>query len=203
MAISNGGTATSDSDPGAASRRRQRGSAFRGNAGRRGTVMRCPICAHLAVALLAVVGLKAMPASGAENAAKLPRFASLRSDDINLRVGPGQTYPIEWVLKRKDMPVEIVEQFQNWRMVRVWPSASGWVLDRMVDGERHVIVDGAVRTLHRRPDAGSQPVARAEPGVVAKLIECRGDWCRIAAGGYQGWLRRGDVWGVLPGEAFP
>ncbi len=176
----------------------------RSNRGR-GQMIRCSLCAHLAVALLTTVGMQMPPASGAENGPepKLPRFVSLRSDDINLRIGPGQTYPIEWVLTRKDMPVEIVKQFQNWRMVRLWQNNNGWILDRMVTGERHVIVDGAVRTLYRRPDAGSEIVARAEPGVVAKLLECQGDWCRISAGGYRGWLQRRDVWGVLPGETVP
>ena len=159
----------------------------------------------LAVALSAALGVPALPVSAGRNDApvKLPRFVSLRSDQVNLRVGPGQTYPIEWLLTRKGMPIEIVREFQNWRMVRVWPDISGWILDRMVTAERHVIVAGAVRAMRNKPDAQSEIVARAEPGVVAKLLACQGDWCRIDAGGYQGWLRRGDVWGVLPDETVP
>jgi SH3-like domain-containing protein len=168
-------------------------------------VFRGSLSAPLAVALLAAFGVPALPGSAAENdaRAKLPRFVSLRSDQVNLRVGPGQTYPVEWLLTRKDMPVEIVKEFQNWRMVRVWQDASGWILDRMVTAERHVIVDGAVRVIRRRPDAQSKIVARAEPGVIAKLLECQGGWCHIDAGGYQGWLQRGDVWGILPDETVP
>jgi SH3-like domain-containing protein len=170
-----------------------------------GKLVRCSLCVHLLVALLAAFGLPALPAAGAENTApeKLPRFVSLRSDDVNLRVGPGQTYPIAWVLQKKDMPVEIVEEFQNWRKVQLWQNTSGWILDRMVTSERHVIIAGAVRTLYRRPDVGSQSVARTEPGVVAKLLECRGDWCRVTAAGYQGWIERNEVWGVLPDETVP
>ena len=134
---------------------------------------------------------------------KVPRFVSLRSDLVNLRVGPGETYPIEWVLKKKDMPVEIVKEFQNWRMVRDWQDTKGWVLDRMVTGKRYVVVAGAVRALHRSADPDSAVVARAEPGVVARLAECRGPWCKIEAGGYSGWVRRGEVWGVLPDETVP
>jgi SH3-like domain-containing protein len=168
-------------------------------------VVRCSLRAPLAVALLTVFGVSALPAAAAENdaRAKVPRFVSLRSDQVNLRVGPGQTYPIEWLLTRKGLPVEVVKEFQNWRMVRVWRDASGWILDRMVTAERHVIVEGAVRVMRRRPEAQSEVVARAEPGVVARLLECRGDWCRIDAGGYQGWLQRGDVWGILPDETIP
>lgn len=179
--------------------------AIAGGRWRGGNPIGCALCVHLLAGLLAAFGLPALPASAVENAPpdKLPRFVSLRSDDVNLRIGPGQSYPIEWVLTRKDMPVEIVEEFQNWRKIRLWQDTSGWVLDRMVTAERHVLVAGAVRILYRRPDRQSEVVARAEPGVLARLVACRGDWCEIAPGGYQGWLKRGEVWGVLPGETLP
>jgi len=127
------------------------------------------------VALLLSLVLAAPPAAAAEpgGAVKVPRFASLRADQVNLRVGPGESYPIAWVLTRKDMPVEIVREFQEWRMIRDWQGTEGWVSDRMLAGKREVIIRGAVRALHRRPDAASPLTARAEPGVMARLIECQ------------------------------
>ena len=70
----------------------------------------------------------------------------------------------------------------------------------LVWGKRGVVVKGAVRALHRQPDAASQVVARAEPGVFARLLECRGGWCRIEAADIAGWLQRSEVWGVYPDE---
>jgi SH3-like domain-containing protein len=131
---------------------------------------------------------------------KLPRFVSLRSDQVNLRVGPGENYPIEWVLTRKEMPVEITKEFENWRMIHDWQGTEGWVHERMLTGKRAVIVKGGIRTLHRQPDVASPAVARAEPGVVARLLECRADWCRIDAADHSGWVQRGDLWGVYPDE---
>ncbi len=161
-------------------------------------------CAHLLPALTAAVLAAAPLAVTAQTAPadKLPRFASLRSDEVNLRVGPGENYPIEWVFKRREMPVEIIEEFQNWRKIQDWQGTKGWVLDRMVSGKREVIVAGALRTLYRRPDPESPIVARAEPGVLARVIECRGPWCRIEAGGIAGWVQRNGVWGVYPDEAL-
>ena len=83
-----------------------------------------------------------------------------------------------------------------------WQGTNGWVLDRMITGKREVIVEGATRPLYRRPDPASQIVARAEPGVIARLVECQGPWCRIEAGGYSGWVQRSEVWGVLPDETL-
>src|SRR5947209_8776585 len=52
--------------------------------------------AIVAVAALAPV----CRADAVETQARLPvpRFVSLRSDKVNLRTGPGDRYPIEWVL---------------------------------------------------------------------------------------------------------
>ena len=143
-------------------------------------------------------------AMAAENdtAQKLPRFVSLRSDQVNLRVGPGENYPIQWVLTRKEMPVEITKEFENWRMIRDWQGTEGWVHERMLTGKRAVVIKGGIRTLHRQPDVAAPPVARAEPGVIAKLLECRADWCRIDAADHTGWVQRGDLWGVYPGEVL-
>ena len=65
---------------------------------------------------------------------KLPRFASLRSDEVNLRVGPGENYPIEWVLKRKDMPVEILREFAA-GVREMEPQARLWAFGSRARGE--------------------------------------------------------------------
>jgi len=168
--------------------------------GSKAQIARAWLFPAVTAAVLAVLPLA--PKAQTTTADKLPRFASLRSDDVNLRVGPGENYPIEWVYKRKDMPVEIIEQFQNWRKIQDWQGANGWVLDRMITGKRAVIVAGATRPLYRRPDPASQIAARAEPGVIARLVECQGPWCRIETGGYSGWVQRSEVWGVLPDETL-
>lgn len=168
---------------------------------------RKPIAAGLA--LLAAAGLALLTAAGAwaaeeDGGLKVPRFVSLHSDKVNLRAGPGRRYPIEWVLTRKDMPVEVTAQFEHWRRIRVWDGTEGWVQEHMVAGKRYVVVGkGADRPLYREPDPGSGILARAEPGVVAKLAECRGAWCRVETPDLSGWMRRTDLWGVYPDETVP
>ena len=158
-------------------------------------------------ALMLLLALAArVPATAADEdvGLKVPRFVSLHSDKVNLRTGPGRQYPIEWVLTRKDMPVEIVAQFEHWRRIRDWEGTEGWVQEHMVAGRRTAIVaKGAERPLHQEPDPASAVVARAAPGVVAHLLECRGPWCRIETDNLSGWMRRSDLWGVYPDETVP
>ena len=53
--------------------------------------------ARLMTAVLIAAATAAPLAGAAENepGQRLPRFVSLRSDQVNLRVGPGENYPIE------------------------------------------------------------------------------------------------------------
>src|ERR1700719_4674080 len=126
------------------------------------------LAARLLGVLAAAVVVAAPPAATAESEAgqKLPRFVGLRSDQVNLRVGPGENYPIEWVLTRKEMPVEIVKEFENWRMIRDWQGTEGWVHERMLTGKRAVVVKGGIRTLHRQPDPAAPTGAASTPPII-------------------------------------
>jgi SH3-like domain-containing protein len=158
----------------------------------------------LAMSVLALVAAVAAHAAEDEGGLKVPRFVSLHSDKVNLRTGPGRRYPIEWVMTKKDMPVEVTGQFEHWRRIRAWDGTKGWVQEHMVAGKRFVVVDkGGDRPLYQQPDSGSGIMARAEPGVVARLAECRGSWCRIETADLTGWMRRADLWGVYPEEKVP
>jgi SH3-like domain-containing protein len=135
----------------------------------------------------------------------IPRFVSLRSEEVNLRTGPGVRYPVEWVFVRRQMPVEILQEFENWRRVRDREGTEGWVHQSMLAGRRTGVVlgeGGRAHELKRRPEEGAPALARIEPGVIVTLIECAGGWCRTEAGGFRGWLPRGAIWGVYPQETL-
>jgi SH3-like domain-containing protein len=104
---------------------------------------------------------------------------------------------------RKDWPVEILGQLDHWRHVRDWQGTEGWVHEKMIAVRREVVVTGQIRAIRQAPDLGAPLIARAEPGVVAQLLECRTGWCRIGAGEVNGWIARTDIWGVDPNETLP
>ncbi|HXP02671.1 MAG TPA: SH3 domain-containing protein [Stellaceae bacterium] len=133
----------------------------------------------------------------------VPRFASLHADKVFLRKGPGDRYPVDWVFVRRGWPVEILGGFDHWRHVRDWQGTDGWVHEKMIATRREVVVTGDIRGIRQGPDTGAALLARAEPGVVAQLIECRAGWCRIEAGDIAGWIERSNIWGVSPTEAVP
>lgn len=130
----------------------------------------------------------------------IPRFVTLRVGEVNLRSGPNGSYPIDWVFTRKDMPVEIIQEFDTWRRIRDWEGAEGWVHQSALAGRRGALVTGQVRSLRKHPQSDASVIARAEVGVIGSLKKCQGDWCEIDIKGYRGWLQRSEFWGTYPGE---
>ena len=132
----------------------------------------------------------------------LPRFVSLRAAEANLRTGPGVQYPVEWVYNRAQLPLEVIAEYHTWRKVRDSQGTQGWMHQSMLDGRRTAVVMGALRTLRQKPDAEAAAVARVEPGVVGRVLECPdgSGWCRLDVDGFQGWMRRAELWGVYRTE---
>lgn len=140
--------------------------------------------------------------SQAPSGLPIPRFVSLRSGEVNIRTGPGVRYPIDWVFLRKDMPVEIVAEFDTWRRIRDLEGTEGWVHQSLLSGQRTVLITGQTRALRAGADDGAAIVALVEPGVIGRLSQCPLDdgYCRVDLGSLRGWLRRDEFYGLYDGE---
>ena len=77
--------------------------------------------------------------AGAVSAQELsiPRFVSFRRADVNLRTGPGNRYPIKFVYRMKNYPVEVIDEYELWRQIREVDGTVGWVHRRMLSSGRY------------------------------------------------------------------
>ena len=127
----------------------------------------------------------------------VPRFVSLKSDEINVRVGPGKEYPISWVYHKRNYPVKIVEEFGLWRRIEDHQGDGGWVYHSLLSGKRTGLIVGKENApVFATATEGSRVVAGAEPGVVVDVEECTLTRCAITAGTVKGWLDRKHLWGT-------
>lgn len=135
----------------------------------------------------------------------LPRFVSLKASTANLRVGPGAGYDVEWVFVRPGIPLEIYQQYGNWRRVRDWEGTSGWIYGPLLTGRRTGIVAPWSKDnvpLRKRPTEGSSITAWLAPRVEVKLKRCDGQWCAATSGSTNGFIKQVRLWGVYPGEVL-
>lgn len=145
----------------------------------------------------------AAPKTGRVTGYAIPRFVSLKSGQVNVRHGPGESYAIDWIYQRRGMPVEIIAEHDNWRRIRDHEGIEGWVHFQLVDGRRMALVSGGPVSLYRRQDTATPGVAAiADPGVILSLRSCSIKWCRAEVSGYKGWVTRDNLYGVYDGEEF-
>ena len=145
--------------------------------------------------LLVFALLSAFPAEAQDR--EVPYWASLRVDEINMRVGPSANYPIAWVYHRKHLPVKVLRLYQGWRRVEDPDGAQGWIVARLLSPERSAIVVGdELAPMRAAPDAAAALRWNAEPGVVGMLGDCEAGWCEFDVDGREGWIEESRLWGA-------
>ena len=143
---------------------------------------------------LILAGASAHSAS-AQNA-KPPYWASLRFDETNMRVGPSREYPIDWVYRRKGLPVRVLRSRDEWDLVEDPDGTKGWVSGSQLTRARSAVVTGSDPVdMREEPLPQAKMLWRAEPGVVASLLRCREQWCEIEVTGRAGWVEASRLWG--------
>jgi SH3-like domain-containing protein len=144
--------------------------------------------------------------TGSVSGLPVPRFVSLKSDKVNVRAGPAREQDVAWVYSRAALPVEVTAEFENWRKIRDWEGAEGWVYHSMLSGRRTALVSPQSRgkdellLLRAKPDAASGVTAKLQNGVLGTVKQCHSGWCRLVGEGFDGWIEQPRLWGVYPGE---
>lgn len=130
----------------------------------------------------------------------LPRFVSLSAGKAYLRTGPGRQYPIDWVYSRRNLPLEVVDEYGAWRKVKDHEGVVGWMLVSLLSGKRTAMIRGKERNLHTDPELNAPVTIIAEPGVIGEIDACEGLWCELTIDGDSAWIERRHIWGVYPNE---
>ena len=162
------------------------------------------------VLFLVTIALISIPATTTDLRAgvrtlPLPRFVSLKASTANLRVGPGTGYDIQWIMTRSGIPLEIYQQYGNWRRVRDWQGTTGWIFGPLLSGRRTGIVAPWAKNnvaLRKKPTIDGTITAWLEPRVRVVLKRCDGQWCAVALDRAFGFIKQIDLWGVYPDEVL-
>ena len=144
---------------------------------------------------LAGAAVAAGPAGGAPSK-PTPYWASIAHDEARMRVGPSLDYPSNWVYRRRDLPVKVVQVLGLWRKVQDPDGAQGWMHVRLLSDTPTAIVRSAIAPLHGSPSDGSATLFRAERGVVGRISDCSGGWCAFDVKGRRGYVKTSDIWGA-------
>ncbi len=125
-------------------------------------------------------------------------FASLRSNETNVRAGPGSQYPIKFTFKLRGLPVKVISEYDNWDEIKDYEGDTGWVNQNLVTKKRTTIVRTAKSfvNLYSKPTEKSKAMLRLENNVVGDFIKCNVEYCGIKVVGKKGWISKKEIWGV-------
>lgn len=149
--------------------------------------------------LIILTGLAALISGFSANAQKreVPYWASMKFETVNMRVGPGKDFKIDWVYKRKGLPVKVVRAREGWRLLQDPDGAQGWVNESQLLLTRMALVKGeGLTAIRAAPNASAAIKWNAQSGVVGKLGDCDMGWCEFDVEGRVGWVRENRLWGT-------
>ena len=132
----------------------------------------------------------------------IPRFVSLKSDDVNLRVGPSVNYPIELNYVQKNLPVEIIDEFDVWRKVKDHHKNIGWLHKSLIKGDRFVLTinKNKKKNIYKRPNG--QIIGQVSINNIFSLKSCLTNWCLVSNKDIKGWVSKDFIWGVYKYEIY-
>ena len=155
-----------------------------------------PTIRRLCVAAAVLPALVGLSAADAAPAKKTPYWASLSHDEARMRVGPSLDYPSNWVYRRRDLPVKVVQVLGLWRKIEDPDGTQGWMHVRLLSDTPTAIVRARTAPMHEAAKDESRTLFRAQKGVVGRLGGCSGGWCAFDVRGQRGFVRAGDIWGA-------
>ena len=127
----------------------------------------------------------------------VPRWVTLKAERVNVRRGPSTDQELLWTYVKPGLPVEIIAEYDGWRRIRDEGGSTGWVRAALLDGRRSVVVTGDGHApMLSAPKADADTIALVEPGLLADLVACTGQWCEVSTRGYDGFVPRDRLWGV-------
>tara|TARA_Y100001970_G_C13878082_1_gene672439 strand:- start:61 stop:600 length:540 start_codon:yes stop_codon:yes gene_type:complete len=139
---------------------------------------------------------------GSDTGYKLPRYVSLKSNEVNLRIGPSTNFPIKLKYIMKNFPVEIIDEYKQWRQVNDFEGNSGWIHKSLLKGDRYAVIydERKILSVYNKPYG--KLLGKIENYNIIKLKTCLNNWCLINAESSNGWVLKESLWGVYEKERF-
>jgi len=155
------------------------------------------------ILLILSLSLNLYGKTGSVTGLEIPRFVSLKSNDVNIRVGPSINYPIKLKYVSQNLPLEIIDEFDVWRKSRDHEGNIGWVHKSLIKGDRYILTGNEINAdikLLSWPNGKIKGLIKNNN--ILRLKICTLNWCKISKGSTTGWLLKKNIWGIYKDEIY-
>ena len=122
-------------------------------------------------------------------------YLILKNNEVNVRYGPGFDYPINYVYKKKNLPVKIIDEWWEWKKIIDLKKNSGWIHDtQLKKGKSFILLKDQI--LFKKPTKYSKPLFIVDKGRLLLVKKCKKNWCKVKTKNYLGWVITNNIWGT-------
>ncbi len=156
-----------------------------------------------ALGIFLLLGLVTAPARSEDaifdtpSRSPVPRWVMLRRNEVYARSGPSKDNAKVWTYRVAKLPVQIISETKDWRLICDPDGNVAWVSRTMLQNAGTVMSPANQKlSMYASPKIDSDVRAVLRPKAIAQLEKCKKDWCRINADGVSGWVPKKNLWGT-------
>ena len=124
------------------------------------------------------------------------KFLMLKKDEVYVRYGPSFDYPIKYIYKKINLPVQIIDEKENFRKIIDHKKNGGWIHRSLLRKSKSLITTSN-KILFKKPTKFSEPLARLDKGRLLIVKKCEKNWCNIQTEKFSGWIEKNNIWGEI------
>ena len=121
-------------------------------------------------------------------------FLSLKFNKVNVRYGPGLDYPIKFIYFKKNFPVKIIDEKENFRKILDYKNNSGWVHRSQLKKNKSLITLQE-KIIFKSSTKYSTPTIVVKSGRLLIIKKRERNWLKVATEDYTGWVSNENLWG--------
>ena len=122
-------------------------------------------------------------------------YLILKYNEVNVRYGPGFDYPINYVYKKKNLPIKVIDKKENFRRIIDFKKNSGWIhVSQLKKGKSLILLKDQI--LFSKPTRYSKPIIKIVKGRLLLVKKCKKKWCKVKTEDYLGWIVTNNIWGT-------
>ena len=123
-----------------------------------------------------------------------PKYASIKKEKAYSRHNASFDAPLEWIYQKKNLPILIIRERDNWREIRDIDGDISWMHVSMISNKRTFINKEDQNLLKYKNNNIVNVIVKK--GVVGKIINCDEIFCKVKIKNYKGWVEKKYLWGI-------
>ncbi|MDN5248063.1 MAG: SH3 domain-containing protein [Wolbachia endosymbiont of Tyrophagus putrescentiae] len=136
------------------------------------------------------------------NSASASDFVSTKSNKINMRTGPGVHYPVKWIYTKKNVPLKVIEEFENWKRVCDINEDCGWVKSSLLSKKSYAMIKENTFG-YKKQNIDSKIIVKLDKFVITAVEKCNKDWCLLLVSRRKVWVEKKFIWGIAENIPLP